>query len=508
MLTTIRWGGLLCFILTAAGCVNDVSLQAKAEIKPAVSQDINSPSEKNQSTKQQIETLLSKIPAKAKPPGTRASDSPLPADRKNIEAASDGGKKEADPSPHDITLPIPPEEDEGESLIQPSLRKNTPPGFHYDVPMTRNVAVDRWIEYFTGPGRKRFAEWLQRSGRFIGRFRQIFKEKELPQDLAYLALIESGFNLRARSRAGAVGPWQFMRGTARRVGLKVNWYIDERRDPEKATQAAAEHLIDLYDTFGDWYLALASYNAGENRIKRAMRITRKKTYWRLVATRHLPNETRNYVPKYLAGLIIAKQPAAFGFAGLTYDSPKVFETVTLSRGISLREAARISGVKIDELTDLNTEFFRRVTPPGPGHILRLPQGKAEEFKIKLAKIPHREYSVGGKYKIRPGDTFGAIAHRFGVSLQTLLELNANLNPRRLRVGTMILLPPSPQEKTAALQRKSIQKKEGSFDHVVHPGENVWTIARRYGVRPNDLLRWNQLSKSGKIFPGDRLTIHR
>ena len=508
MLTTIRWGGMVCFILAAAGCVNDVSLQAKAEIKPAVSQDINSPPEKNQSTKQQIETLLSTIPAKAKPPGTRASDSPLPADRKNIEAASDGGKKEADPSPHDITLPIPPEEDEGESLIQPSLRKNTPPGFHYDVPMTRNVAVDRWIEYFTGPGRKRFAEWLQRSGRFIGRFRQIFKEKELPQDLAYLALIESGFNLRARSRAGAVGPWQFMRGTARRMGLKVNWYIDERRDPEKATQAAAEHLIDLYDTFGDWYLALASYNAGENRIKRAMRITRRKTYWRLVATRHLPNETRNYVPKYLAGLIIAKQPEAFGFAGLTYDSPKVFETVTLSRGISLREAARISGVKIDELTDLNTEFFRRVTPPGPGHILRFPQGKAEEFKIKLAKIPHREYSVGGKYKIRPGDTFGAIAHRFGVSLQTILELNANLNPRRLRVGTMILLPPSPQEKTAALQRKNIQKKEGTFDHVVHPGENVWTIARRYGVRPNDLLRWNQLSKSGKIFPGDRLTIHR
>ena len=234
-----------------------------------------------------------------------------PADSRNGPAGSVDEKpeKDSEPSPHDISLPVP----EAEDLIKvpqtPEAKK--PKAFLYDVPVVRNAIVDRWIEYFTGPGRPSFSVWLGRGGRYIGLFREILEQRRLPKDLAYLSLIESGFNPKARSRAGAVGPWQFMPGTARRMGLKINFYLDERRHPMKSTRAAAAYLSKLYEEFGDWYLALAAYNAGEHRIARAIRRSGRKDYWSLARTRYLPNETRNYVAKYLAGMIIAKKPGSF-----------------------------------------------------------------------------------------------------------------------------------------------------------------------------------------------------
>lgn len=420
-------------------------------------------------------------------------------------------------SPHDLVLNLPAtsEEEERTSAARRSLRAGERPAkpFTFDIPIVRNAPVDRWIDYFTGPGRANFAIWLSRGGRYIKRFREIFKDNNLPQDLAYLSLIESGFSLRARSRAGATGPWQFMAATARRSGLKINRYVDERRHPIKATHAAVSLLSALYKEFGQWDLALAAYNSGENRIRRALRRTGRKTFWALTRTRHIPNETKNYVPKYLAGLIIAKNPEVFGFAGIEYAKPLRWDTVSLPRGMSLKSVARMADAPLELILELNSELRWRYTPPTKGHLLRLPAGTAYRFLEILAKTPTEHIPATGRYRILPGDTFGLLAKRFGISLHQMLELNAHLDPRRLQVGTSLKLPHKKTTISASITtrqngaKKKIQKKTKAH-HVVGPGENIWVIARRYGMRPGRLLRLNGLKPSATIHPGNRIIIHR
>jgi len=419
--------------------------------------------------------------------------------------------EESPSSPHDLTLPVP-EIEADESLRRPAVPfppGEPPSGFVYDIPLVRNAFVEHWIEYFTGPGRDLFAQWLRRSGRYVGPWRQILKEHGLPEDLVYLALIESGFSLRARSRAGAVGPWQFMEATARRIGLRVDRYLDERRDPIKSTRAAASYLSRLYEEFGDWHLALAAYNAGERRVRSAIQASGKKGYWAIARTNHLPNETRNYVAKFLAGMIIAKHPEVFGFVGIEYEKPLRFEVVSLPKGMSLKAASGLSGTPLAELAELNPELRLSVTPPMSGHQLRVPPERAQAFRERLAQAPEKPYTTpaSGQYQIQPGDSFGAIAERFGMPIQTLVELNAHLDPRRLQVGTSIRLPgpPSEQPQQAATEAS---EAEAPSHHIVGPGESVWTIARSYGVSPDDILRLNSLSSTAVIYPGDRLRIRR
>lgn len=489
------------------------------------------------------------------------------------ESRDEKADKDSEPSPHDISLPVP----ETEELLKPrpTPEAKKPKAFLYDVPVVRNAIVDRWIAYFTGPGRASFSVWLGRGGRYIELFREILKEHQLPQDLAYLSLIESGFSPKARSRAGAVGPWQFMPGTARRMGLKINYYLDERRHPMKSTRAAAAYLSKLYEDFDDWHLALAAYNAGEHRIARAIRRSKRKDYWSLARTRFLPNETRNYVAKYLAGMIIAKNPEVFGFVGIDYENPWAFKTVKLSHGTSLRAISRISNVSLRTLREINAELRTSVTPPGNGYHLFLPDEEAKEFAAKLAKLTERHFASPNGYRIQPGDTFGAIAQRLGVPLDRLIEMNTHLHPRRLQVGAKILLPQSPQKMKAPLQNaasangnkpmpqlhvvrrgenfwliarkygistqelmrfntglnpkrlrvgmqirltspKRLTKVEKSekknpdkpLHHLVGPGENIWLIAKRYGISTKSLLTWNRLSASAKIFPGEKLIVRR
>ncbi len=436
-----RWGNFALIFLVVMGCATDGSFSL-SNLDPSFSD-------------QGVERR-----------GRVSSLSALP-DGKFImekEKSSLRGEQDSPTSPHDLILDLPTPQDEEEdiqaTLLPPAADiEEVPNSFVYDIPVVRNTAVDRWIEYFTGPGRKRFAYWLRKSGRYIATFRKIFREKQLPEDLAYLPLIESGFSLLARSRAGAVGPWQFMPGTARQSGLKVNRYIDERRHPIKATHAAAVYLSELYIEFGDWHLALAAYNSGENRIRRAMRRTRRRTYWALARTRRIPNETLNYVPKYLAGLIIAKHPEVFGFVGIDFLKPLRFEVVSLPRRMSLRYAAKLAGIPLREITLLNSEFRRSYTPPGKGHLLRLPPGKSQIFLKRLARAPKETYPAAGRYQVRPGDTFGSIARRFGVSLRSLLDLNAHLDPRRLRIGTKILL--------------AIQRRKRQVMAVPPKNSNLW-----------------------------------
>jgi membrane-bound lytic murein transglycosylase D len=387
-----------------------------------------------------------------------------------------------------------------------------PTPFVYDIPIVRNAAVDRWIDYFTGPARERFSIWLRRSGRYMPTFRRVLRENKLPEDLAYLPLIESGFSLRARSRAGAVGPWQFMRGTARRNGLKVNRYLDERRDPVKATQAAATYLSALYAEFGDWHLALAAYNSGENRVRRVLRRTGQKTYWAIARTRRLPNETRNYIPKFLAGMIIAKNPEVFGFAGIDYDEPLRYETVALPRGMSLRHAARLAGAPLKEMADLNAELRWYVTPPVSGHLLRLPPGSAQRFLDALSRSPQESFPAKGRYRILPGDTLGSLAARFGVSLKGLLEVNAHLDPRRLRVGTEILLPGRAAKRSRASARSRAKISTGGAAlpprgrYRIRSGDTLGGIAQRFGLTLKDISGLNPGIKSKYLRVGSEIRL--
>ncbi len=482
--------------------------------------------------------------------------------------------QDSEPSPHDISLPVPETGEFHKPPITPEAKK--PKAFLYDVPVVRNAIVDRWVKYFTGPGRVSFSVWLGRGGRYIKLFRQILKKHQLPQDLAYLSLIESGFSLKARSRAGAVGPWQFMPGTARRMGLKINYYVDERRHPMKSTRAAAAYLSKLYVKFGDWHLALAAYNAGEHRIARALRRSKQKDYWSLARTRYLPNETRNYVAKYLAGMIIAKNPEVFGFVGIDYENSWDYKAVKLTHGTSLSAISRISNVPLSTLREINAELRTSVTPPSNGYHLFLPDKEAEGFTANLAKLSIKLHSSTGHYRIQPGDTFGDIAQRFGIKLDKLIEMNTHLHPRRLQVGAKIILPKPSKNLRSVLEnsapvngnaplpnqhvvqegenfwliakkynistnklvqsnsgidpkrlsvgmkihlpsKKRLEKAEDTkpertndkqTHHLVGPGENVSTIAQRYGVSTETLLAWNRLSASAKIYPGEKLIVRR
>ena len=490
-----------------------------------------------------------------------------------VDSKDEKADKDSEPSPHDISLPVP--DIEERLKVRPTPEAKKPKAFLYDVPVVRNAIVDRWIAYFTGSGRASFSIWLSRGGRYIKLFREILKEHQLPQDLAYLSLIESGFSPKARSRAGAVGPWQFMPATARRMGLKINYYVDERRHPMKSTRAASAYLSKLYEEFGDWHLALAAYNAGERRIARAIRRSKRKDYWSLARTRYLPNETRNYVAKYLAGMIIAKNPEVFGFVDIEYANSWDYKAVKLSHGTSLRAISRISSVSLRTLREINAELRTSVTPPGNGYHLFLPVQEAEKFAVKLAKLTKKYHASPNGYRIQPGDTFGAIAQRFGVPLGRIIELNTHLHPRKLQVGAKILLPKPPKKLKAALQntapangvtplpklhvvqegenfsliaqkynisteelvqtnagiepkrlrigmqihlpsqkhlakteKSEIKKRDKPLHHLVGPGENIWLIAKRYGVSTKSLLSWNRLSASAKIFPGEKLIVRR
>jgi membrane-bound lytic murein transglycosylase D len=272
-----------------------------------------------------------------------------------------------------------PPEDEGITDVENQVE--------FDLPVVENDKVRYFIDYFTGPARSGFTRWLERSGCYLPMMREVFAEEGLPEDLAYLPMIESGFNARACSRAQAVGLWQFMESTGRIYNLHNDWWKDERRDPVKATHAAARHLGDLYRHFGDWYLALAAYNAGSGKMERAIRMFGSRDFWQISHGSYLKTETKNYVPKFLAALIISKEPEKFGFVGLNYHPPLAYDTAELPSSTDLDIVARLCNVTYEEIRDLNPELKRWCTPPGvSGYPVRLPAEKAETFANQYAEI--------------------------------------------------------------------------------------------------------------------------
>lgn len=379
----------------------------------------------------------------------------------------------------------------------------------YDFPITMNSRVEGWIDYFTGRGRSHMERYLGRSSRYIPMMKQTLKKAGLPEDLVYLALIESGFNLRAKSHARAVGAWQFIKATGKRYGLRVDAWIDERRDPIRSTEAAARYLKDLYLMFESWYLAASAYNAGEYKILRAIDKAKTNNFWSIAQTRLIRRETKDYVPKLIAAAIIAKNPAKYGFEDIAYQDPLEFEIVTVDFPIAIKEVAKLVDAPEEEIEDLNPELRRGVVPPGMGsYELRIPVGSRVLVERALTAIRTQvsDSEMPRQYTIRRGDTLRSVARQHRMSYKELANVN-NLGPKeRLSPGTKLILPGTSVGKgkvsEAVLQKVNA---EGFVFHTVRSGESLWSISEKYDVTIQNIFRWNGLRKS-KIMPGTKLKI--
>jgi membrane-bound lytic murein transglycosylase D len=307
-------------------------------------------------------------------------------------------------------------------------------------PIEINRSVEAVIAHFQQRERERFGLWISRSGRYVGMIQRILRERGLPEELAYTAMIESGFSPRAVSRVGAKGLWQFMEATARRYGLTVNRWVDERFDPVKSTVAAAKYLGDLYGLFGHWFLAQAAYNAGEARIGRA--ITRAKTsdFWALTRTRHLPNETKNFVPQILAAAVITQAPSRYGF-DVTMEPPLAYDEVHVKRTLHLETVAELAQVPLEEVLELNTALRGGITPPFGGYTVRLPRGSGERFEAALRETPSSKLVQWGLHRVARNQTLRDIARLYRTTPERLAEIN-QLRGGRLRGVPDLLVPVS------------------------------------------------------------------
>ena len=288
-----------------------------------------------------------------------------------------------------------------------------------DIPLALNSKVEYFLYYFQTSGKQSFSRWLSRSSRYIPMMKEILKRQGMPEDLVFVAMIESGFQMHARSWANAVGPWQFISDTGRRYSLRIDQWIDERKDPVKATTAAALYLKELYGMFnGDWYLAAAGYNAGENKILRAINMYNTSDFWEISRGSYLKRETKEYVPKLLAAAIIAKDPARYGFSDIAYLPAIEFETVKLPSRTDLELVAKLSGTTYETIRELNPDLRHWCTPPNyPDYELKLPKGTKQQFELEYAKIPEEkrftEKVLYTNYQARKKDSLKSVARRFG-----------------------------------------------------------------------------------------------
>jgi membrane-bound lytic murein transglycosylase D len=301
-------------------------------------------------------------------------------------------------------------------------------------------SVDRNLRAFTGRIKKRFGIYLSRSARYTRMMRSILREEGIPEDMVYLAMIESGFNTHAYSPARASGPWQFMKHTGKRFGLRLNRWVDERRDPVKSTRAAGRYLRYLHNMFDSWSLAMAAYNAGEGRIRGALRKSSSRDYWSLMGTRHIKPETKNYVPKFIAARLIAVAPEKYGFTDINYYDDFVFDEVELKKQMKLSDAASFAGTTIKAIKELNPELRRDRTPPVKSYRLRVPRG-AKELFVANALRRAGEHSVAAKtYTVESGDSIGSISEKTGVPGEIIISYNRLEGLSPLETGLTLVLP--------------------------------------------------------------------
>lgn len=334
------------------------------------------------------------------------------------------------------------------------------------IPVEINPKVEQWIAYFQGRGRPHMERYLARSTRYSALMKRILRENGLPEDLIYIALIESGFNWKAHSHAAAVGYWQFIRGTGKRYGLEINSLVDERRDPVLATQAAAEYFKGLYSIFGSWYLAMASYNVGENRVQREIVKNKTRDFWELARKNRLPKETINYVPKFIAAKLIGRNPEKYGFTEIDYQQPLEFELIKLQNPTNIRQMAEHMGIQYEDFKQLNPKFRGEIAPPkGNGVLeLRVPLGKSDVALLAASEsvVDKVEFIADAgetkTYRIRRGDNLASVARAHKTTVSWLREVNDLSGRRKLRIGQRIQVPDRSRRPTPD-KRSLVAKKE-------------------------------------------------
>lgn len=385
----------------------------------------------------------------------------------------------------------------------------------FDIPIVINEKVEHFLNYFQTTGRRSFSNWLARSEKYIPFMREVLKENGLPEDLVYLAMIESGFNPYAYSRSKAMGPWQFIYLTGKRYGLKSNWWVDERRDPEKSTIAAARYLKDLYDMFECWYLAAAGYNAGENKIANGMKRYRTEDFWELTKHRYLKQETKHYVPQMIAAALLAKDPEKYGFVGIEYQEPLRYDKVVVPPATDLRLIAKACEITVEELKELNPELRRWCTPPDVSEYeIKIPFGKTDLFLKNFESLYPGGKTSFKTHLVKKGDTLQQIARIYRVEIEPILEINRLEKRSRLSVG-MNLLIPIPNEKaggglasnaTKSSEEKTRSSRPEEITYIIKKGDTLWSIANEMGVNIGALSAWNKLHPETKLMPGDRIKI--
>jgi membrane-bound lytic murein transglycosylase D len=404
------------------------------------------------------------------------------------------------------------------SPIDPKLRREVEDDIadtSHDLPVEINDRVMSFLDYYqNGRGRTFIELGLERAGKYQSMIEDVLKEEGVPQDLIYLCQAESAFLPRAVSRAKAKGMWQFMSSRGKEYGLTQNWWIDERSDPEKSTRAAARHLKDLYDEFGDWYLAMAAYNAGPVRIQRAMDKTGATDFWQLADKKALPKETINYVPTILALSIIGKNPEKYGFT-IEPTSSLETERVTVDKATDLRVIAEAIHVSVDELKDLNPQMLRGTTPPDdPDFELILPKGYSEAFNKEVANLPEAKRVLFRYHTVVRNDTLSSVARKYGTTISQLTQAN-NISVRKpLRIGQELLIPmsgigPSSAASVARSSGKTAAKpspaRSASSPYTIRRGDTLSSIATKFHVTVTDLKEWNHLPSS-RLTAGKKLIV--
>ncbi|MFQ5512188.1 MAG: LysM peptidoglycan-binding domain-containing protein, partial [Candidatus Krumholzibacteriia bacterium] len=390
-------------------------------------------------------------------------------------------------------------------------------------PVISNDRIEFWLRYFTGPGKERFARYLYRLELYRPTVERILTELDLPRELICVPLIESGFSLKARSRARAVGPWQFISGTARIYGLRVNWWYDERRDIVASTYAAGNYLKDLYSIWNSWPLALASYNCGEYRVARAVARHKSTNFWKL----RLPKQTERYFPKFLATLYILRDPEKYGFT--IPDVPSIqFDEVKIGDATDLKVIAESAGTTMDVLRELNPALHRWSTPPKTEILVKVPAGAGKVCAEKLSAIPPGDRVTWRKHRIRKGETLSVIAGRYGTSISALKQLNGIRNAHRIREGKSLIVPlkgsfsetassrPTYKTKRRKLNKKALENYAKKYTppanhkrvvYRVKDRDTLGAIAEVFRTSARKIRRWNDLAYRSYIYPGQKLVIY-
>lgn len=419
----------------------------------------------------------------------------------------------------------------------------------FDIPIDVNEDVVRWLKYFTGNGRKYYARWMSRSTVYRPMMYEKLRAAGLPEDLVYLSMVESGYSSSAYSSAAAAGLWQFIPSTGRLYDLRVDSWVDERRDPEASTDAAIAFLGDLYKSFGDWRLVWAAYNGGPGRVSRGQERFGTKDFWELEAKNAFASETDNYVPKIMAAAIIGHNPELYGFTDIDFQPRLARDTVRISEGMfGLDVLAEAAGVSVDELRDMNPHLRQLAVPP-EGTFVHVPKGSGEVFAANVRAIPPEKRLTFKEHRVAKGETLSTIARKYNVSVTDLQHANHIKNANQISVGTRLVIPGAGSSASAvaaataparasapkstaskstaskSTASKSSESKSSSKAlvssagagsqppkttlswHTVRKGENLSAIATRYGVTTPELMRWNGMSNANHVEAGQKLKVY-